>query len=272
MGKQIKTIVHIADIHVRNFKQHDEYKQVFINLIEKLKVELKDFTPDEVRIAIVGDLFHQKITVSNEQLILASWFLNELSQFGIVIIIAGNHDLLENNIGRVDSITPLITLSKNDRLQYLTKTKCYPDENIVWCNYSIFEGNSRPDIEQSHIDNEGKTHIGLFHAPIIGAKTDIGYKFEIGENLTHFDGCDFVLLGDIHKRQELFHNGVKCVYPGSLVQQNYGESVKNHGFLLWDVESKDYKEFEVENENLFFTFKINSIEDIENESEKLVNG
>lgn len=268
----IKKIVHIADIHIRTYRQHEEYRTVFQNLIDDLQVQLLDLQHDEVRIAIVGDLFHQKITISNEQVLLGSWLLRELSKLGVVIVVAGNHDLLENNIGRMDSITPIIELLDNPNIKYLKESRCYPDNNIVWTNFSIFEENARPDIEQSHIDNEGKLHIGLFHAPLIGAKTDIGYKFEIGENISHFEGCDFVLLGDIHKRQELTEGNIRCVYPGSLIQQNFGETVTKHGYLLWDVDTRMYTEHEVNNDNLFFTFKVSSIEDIENGTEKLVNG
>jgi DNA repair exonuclease SbcCD nuclease subunit len=268
----IKKIVHLADIHIRTYKFHDEYKAVFETLIEDLKVQLLEFKREEVRIVIVGDLFHQKITISNEQVLLGSWFLRELNKVAPVIVVAGNHDLLENNLGRMDSITPVITLLGDEDIKYLKESRCYLDDNVVWCNYSIFEENARPNIEQSHIDNEGLTHIGLFHAPLIGAKTDIGYVFEIGENTEHFEGCDFVMLGDIHKRQEIIDGNVRCVYPGSLIQQNFGETVTKHGYLLWDLETQQYTEHDVQNDNLFFTFKISSIEDIENGTEKLVNG
>lgn len=268
----IKKLIHIADIHIRTYRHHEEYKDVFISLIEDVKKQIVGLTRDEVRIVIVGDLFHQKITISNEQVLLGSWFLRELGKIAPVIVVAGNHDLLENNLGRMDSITPVITLLDNPEIKYLKESRCYPDDNVVWCNYSIFEENARPDIEQSHIDNDGKLHIGLFHAPLIGAKTDIGYVFEIGENISHFEGCDFVLLGDIHKRQEITEGNIRCVYPGSLIQQNFGETVTKHGYLLWDLETQQYTEHEVPNDNLFFTFKITSIEDIENQTEKLVNG
>ena len=42
--------------------------------------------------------------------------------------------------------------------------------------------------------------MGLYHAPLVGATTDIGYEFSEGTTLEHFEGCDMVLLGDIHKR------------------------------------------------------------------------
>jgi hypothetical protein len=44
----------------------------------------------------------------------------------------------------------------------------------------------------------------LFHGPIIGLYTDIGYKFETGYEVDKFDGCDLVLCGDIHRRQTIY--------------------------------------------------------------------
>ena len=69
---------------------------------------------EEIRIVITGDLVHNKINISNEQLILTSWFLNELTNYGRVIIIPGNHDFLENNTQRLDSISPIVDLLKNN--------------------------------------------------------------------------------------------------------------------------------------------------------------
>ena len=41
----------------------------------------------------------------------------------------------------------------------------------------------------------------MFHVPIEGSTTDIGFKFDDGFSLDRFDGLDVVLAGDIHKRQ-----------------------------------------------------------------------
>lgn len=197
----VKYIVHIADIHIRTYRLHDEYKEVFKNLISDLTNLLKDYSRDEVRIVIVGDLVHQKIVISNEQLILGTWLLKKLEEIAPVIIIAGNHDLLENNKDRIDSITPMVQFLPEANVNYFKESKCYLDGNIVWCVYSIFEENQRPDIESARNEfGNDKTFVGLFHAPIISAKTDIGYEIEHGASLEIFEGCDMVLLGDIHKR------------------------------------------------------------------------
>ncbi len=267
----IKKIVHIADIHIRTFRQHDEYKEVFERFFNDVKNNISDYEYDEVRIAVVGDLFHQKITISNEQILLGAWFIKELLKLAPTVIVPGNHDLLEDNSDRLDSITPLVTLIDNPNLKYFTESNCFDDENIVWCNYSILDGNMAPNIDESKIRNPEKTHIGLFHAPLIGSTTDIGYSFEDGEHASIFEGCDFVLLGDIHKRQDINFGGIQAVYPGSLIQQNYGESIRKHGFLIWDVETMTYNEFDVFNENIMITLRINSLDDLENDKITILN-
>ena len=80
------------------------------------------------------------------------------------------------------------------------------------------------------------------------------------------------MCGDIHKRQELRFNNIPIVMPSSLIQQNFGEKISKHGFLEWDVKSKTYKEHDVKTDYGFYQFKIDSLEDIDNETETLTNG
>jgi DNA repair exonuclease SbcCD nuclease subunit len=268
----IKKVVHLADIHIRTFRLHDEYKDVFKTLFNDLRELLRDFKREEVRIVIAGDLVHQKIVISNEQLILGTWLIRKLEEIAPVIIIAGNHDLLENNKDRMDSITPMVQFLGDKEINYFKESKCYMDNNIVWCVYSIFEENQRPNIEGARAEfGDDKTYIGLFHAPIINAKTDIGYEIDHGAELDVFEGCDIVMLGDIHKRQFFNHKGVQIAYPSSLIQQNFGENVTKHGFLLWDMETKTFTEHDVENKHPFYQFKIKSLEDLETGEEKITN-
>ena len=297
----IHKIIHISDIHIRTYKFHDEYKKVFENFYRDAKESIKDFEYNEVRLVIVGDIVHQKITISNELMLFVAEFLNKCAEIAPVILVAGNHDLLETNKTRMDSLTPIIDLIKNPNINYLKESLCYEDENIIWCNYSIFDDNTRPPIEKAREKYSNKTFIGLFHAPINGLKTDIGYKFENTTNLTYFEGCDMVMCGDIHKRggllleetkeieesklekykkmgwetdinNKIIKKKIPIMMVGSLVQQNFGESIKSHGFLLWDVENKDFTEHDVENESLYYKFKIDSIECIKNDKERLMNG
>jgi DNA repair exonuclease SbcCD nuclease subunit len=221
---------------------------------------------------LAGDLVHQKIVISNEQLLLGTWFLRKLEEIAPVIIIAGNHDLLENNKDRMDSITPMVQFLPDANINYFKESKCYLDGNIVWCVYSIFEENKRPDIESARAEFGGdKTYIGLYHAALVNAKTDIGYSIDHGDGLDIFEGCDCAMLGDIHMYQVFIHKDIPIVYPSSTIQQNFGESVNNHGFILWDVETLKHKHHEVENRYPYYQFKIKSLEDLENGTEKITN-
>ena len=105
----------------------------------------------------------------------------------------------------------------------------------------------------------------------MGSKTAIGYEFEEAADLVQFEGCDMVMLGDIHLRQAFEHKGIKIAYPSSMIQQDFGERVKGHGFLIWDVEKKNFKAYDIPTEYGYFKFKISSLEDLENDKEQLMN-
>lgn len=273
MSKTIKKVFHLADIHIRTYRMHEEYGEAFKATLKKMRELAKDYDREEMRIVIAGDYVHQKITISNELLLLGTWFLRKLEKIAPVVIIAGNHDLLENNKDRLDSISPMVQLLPDLDIRYYKESTCYLDNNIVWCNYSIFEENKRPDIESGRIEHgNDKKYIGLYHAPVMGATTDIGYEFDASTSLEHFDGCDAVMMGDIHKRQEFRYKGAPIVYPSSLVQQNFGESVNKHGFLFWDVETLTYEEHDIETNYGFYQFKIKSLDDLDTGSEVLTNG
>lgn len=269
----VKKVIHIADIHIRTFRMHDVYGEVFKQFLKEIRELVKDYKREEVRIVIVGDLVHQKITISNELLTLGTWFLKKLEKIAPVRIVAGNHDFIENNKDRLDSITPMVNLLNDLDIQYYKgESDCFLDDNIVWCNYSIFDDEKRPDIEGARAKHGSDKHyIGLYHAPLVGASTDIGYEFDHGMTLAHFEGCDMVMLGDIHKRQHWTYKGIPIAYPSSLIQQNFGETVSNHGYLWWDLESKTFEEHNIDTNYGFYQFKIKSIEDLENNTEVITN-
>jgi DNA repair exonuclease SbcCD nuclease subunit len=265
----IKKIVHIADLHIRTYQYHDLYKKQFERFLIDVKKNLTGFKMDEIRVVIAGDVAHQKINISNEQLMLTSWFLNEISKnIGKVIMIPGNHDFLENNTDRLDSITPVVELLSNPNISYFKNGGVYEDENINWVVYSLYQHNERP----VYTKEKGKYYVGLFHGPIQGMSTDLGYKFEEGYDRLNFIDLDLLLCGDIHKRQQFVLNGGgKAVMIGSLVQQNFGETVKHHGYGIMDIQNNEYTFHDIPNDQPFLHFSINDIKDIENEKEVLLN-
>lgn len=191
----IKTLVHFSDLHIRLFKDHDLYKSILVKMLERFK-EIK---PD--RIVFTGDLVHSKNQMTPELIEFVAWILTECANITKTILIIGNHDFLENNLNRVDALSPIINSLDNSNIVYYKNSGVYSDENIDWVVYSLVNHNIPPEIPESK-----NLKVGLFHGPIQGLTTDIGYTFDEGYDTSRFKGCDLVLCGDIHKRQIIYLN------------------------------------------------------------------
>ena len=257
----VNKLVHFSDLHIRLFKDHDLYRNILIDMLN----QFREIKPD--RIVFTGDLVHSKNQMTPELIEFVAWTLSECSKITKTVLIIGNHDFLENNMSRLDALTPIVDSLHDENILYLKNRGEYEDENIDWVVFSLMDHNIPPDIEKT-----GRTKIGLFHGPVQGLTTDIGYKFDSGFESDKFAGCDLVLCGDIHKRQ-IFNipGGKKAYMVGSTIQQNYGETITKHGFGIYDVEKDDYTFVDLENPRPFLSFKLSSYEDIENGSEKLAN-
>jgi len=194
----INKIVHFSDLHIRLFKDHDLYKKILIQAFE----EWKQIAPD--RIVFTGDLVHSKNQMTPELVEFVAWVLTECSKITKTILIIGNHDFLENNQARLDALTPIIDSLKDENVVYYKQRGVYEDSNIVWCVYSLMDHNIPPEIPQI-----GKVNIGLFHGPINGLKTDLGYSFgEESFDSSKFNGLQIALCGDIHKRQIIYTESI----------------------------------------------------------------
>lgn len=257
----IKKLVHFSDLHIRLFKDHDLYRNILIDMLN----QFREIKPD--RIVFTGDLVHSKNQMTPELIEFVAWTLSECSKIAKTVLIIGNHDFLENNMSRLDALTPIVDSLQDENIVYLKNRGEYEDENVDWVVFSLMDHNIPPDIEKT-----GRTKIGLFHGPVQGLTTDIGYKFDSGFESDKFAGCDLVLCGDIHKRQ-IFNipGGKKAYMVGSTIQQNYGETITKHGFGIYDVEKDDYSFVDLDNPRPFLSFKLSSYEDIISGDEILTN-
>jgi DNA repair exonuclease SbcCD nuclease subunit len=257
----INRIVHFSDLHIRLFKDHELYKKV----LEVALSEWKSLKPD--RIVFTGDLVHSKNQMTPELVEFVAWILSECANITKTIVIIGNHDFLENNNTRLDALTPIIESLKNPNITYYKNRGIYEDDNVNWCVFSLMDHNIPPEISKSD-----KINIGLFHGPVQGLYTDIGYKFEDGFEVNKFKGCDLVLCGDIHKRQIFdIPNGKKAYMVGSTIQQNFGETIRKHGYGVYEINKDEYSFVDIPNPKPFLSFYINSFDCLEAGSEKLVN-
>lgn len=277
----VKYVFHLADIHIPNSldgRPYDKMIEKFGEQFSKHVNELKEsgVKEEEIRICVVGDLFHNKIKISNEARGMFHSFLNILNDLAPTIIIAGNHDMLENNKDKIDSITPTFDITGvYENVLYLDKELDYKsgffvDDNIVWCLYSMFDNFVRPNNVGLDL-TEDMMYIGLYHGNIPGATTDVGRVIEDGLDSNSFDLCSIVMCGHIHKHQMIRRNGVKMVYSSSLFQQNAGENITGHGYCLWNLEEEDFTFHEVENDYRILRFDIKSFEDFSEGKEQLIN-
>lgn len=261
----IKYAIHVSDIQVRKMARHEEFKKVFDNFFEILNTKINEKNASDFIFVITGDVFHNKIDISNEQQTLIKDFIIKMSDITKVVIVAGNHDFLVNNKQRMDSLTPVIDSINRENVYYLKESNLTTIENLVFVNYSIFEDNKKPEnleeFKNSNKDND-YTYVGLFHAPMIGAVAQNNSVFDKGEDVSVFSGCDLVMAGDIHKYQVVKYD-VPVVYAGSMVQQTFGETLSHHGFVIWNIAKRTHNIVEVPNEYTMVKLELNGINNLE---------
>jgi DNA repair exonuclease SbcCD ATPase subunit/DNA repair exonuclease SbcCD nuclease subunit len=218
---------HIADTHIRNLKYHFEYREVFQQLYKSLKEEKVDY------IIHCGDIAHTKTQISPEFVDLCREFFVNLSSIAPTYIILGNHDGNLRNSSRQDALSPIVKAINSTRLTLIKNAgEVKLKENFCLNVLSVFdEGNWVAPTDKEAIN------IALYHGAIDKSKTDSNWTLGGDHDISIFNDFDFGFLGDIHKTQQLDKDG-RVWYPGSTVQQNFGESL-DKGYLLWDIESKE---------------------------------
>ena len=248
---KLKRIYHVADIHIRNLKRHQEYREVFDRLFEDIK---KRGTEDSL-IYLAGDLAHAKLEMSPELVNEINYFLKRCCELAPTILIAGNHDCNLNNVGRLDVLSPIVEALSLPNLTYLRNTQSYTYGGVRFDTFSIFDDKENWKFEPLPSDTK---NIALFHGPILDATTDVGFTISSRHFTTElFDGYDLALLGDIHKRQEMISpKGCRVVYPGSLVQQNHGEKLTEHGYAIWNLDDLSVEYVDVPNDYGYYTLHV----------------
>lgn len=274
----IKKIYQIADVHIPTYRRLEMYNDQINELIKNINKDVTEsgLEPEEIRIVICGDLVNSKNNVTNELNVFTSLFIRKLSQIAKVICIAGNHDMVESNSSRVDTITAIFESAQFDNAVFLDLELGYEsgivfDENVTWALYSFYQDYQRPDIESARLEHPENKVLGLYHGQVVGTKLYNGFIADDGQDAGVFSGCDYVLAGHIHKRQSIKKGDCEIVYAGSVIQKDFGESVTQHGYVIWDLDKNEYKYVDVPSEYGFYDFTVTSLEDINENKEKINN-
>ena len=274
----LKYIFHISDLHIRNgdniYSRYDEYNNVFNNTIASLNsnIIIKNLSKKEYIIVITGDIFHNKNNIGNYGLLLYKNFITELTKIGKVIIIHGNHDKIQSDLNQPSLV--FSSTFQNDNLIVLNESTSFIIDDIGFSYVCVddtldYKANSgRLSILPRFpiIKDPVKYKIALFHGTFSKSKLyngDIIHEDNNPYPLEWIKEFDYALLGDIHKRQTAIYNKkTKYGYSGSLIQQNFGEDILDHGYLIWDLYGNEITEINVYNNIGYINIKENDKEEI----------
>jgi len=195
--EEVSNVFHIADLHIRNFKRHDEYRHVFDQIYEEID-ERKD--PNSIA-AVVGDVVHSKADMSPELVEMVVDFLSNLGERVPVILTPGNHDMMTNNPDRLDALTPIITALDHENVHYVYESGLYRVGDTVFSHMSFLDDPSEY-VPASEIPDE-YTKVALFHDIVNQSETEYGYVLDSEVTEHAFIGFDYALLGDVHRRQQV---------------------------------------------------------------------
>ncbi len=239
-------IVHISDIHIKNFKNHDEYLVIF----ERLYQKIREIKPD--LIINTGDTAHTKLSISPAWVQVTANLFKNLADLAPYHIILGNHDLNLKNPTKLDAISPIVSTLNHPNIFLHKNSEVFSIQNFKFYVLSIIDEENW----KFPVDNQN-VNIALFHGSVKGAKTDLGWALEEGNiSVDVLNRFDYALLGDIHTSNQSVNESETARYAGSLVQQNFGETINNHGMLLWDLKTKTSKLIEVPNDYIYKTHLI----------------
>ena len=258
----IKKLFHLSDIHIRNgdinYSRFNEYKIVFNNLFESINNYITNYKlkKEEYLIIITGDIFHNKNNIGNYGLMLYKILIENLTKIGLTIILEGNHDSIQHELNQPSLVTSTIGI---DNLIILNESKSFKIDDIGFSYVNIrdtldnLSNSGRKNILKPFpiIYEPVKYKIALFHGTFANIKLYNGTNITSDSNPYPFEWIkdfDFALLGDIHLRQKgIYKNKLLWCYSGSLIQQNFGEDIIEHGYVIWDLEKKEIYDVNVLN-------------------------
>ena len=130
---KIDKIYHIADIHIRNLKRHQEYKTVFERTAAAIK---KTLGPNDI-IFLGGDIVHAKTDMTPELIQSVQEFFKMFADIAPTILITGNHDCNLNNVSRLDALTPIVNALNHPNLHYHPNHQLFRHRHYnMSCNYT----------------------------------------------------------------------------------------------------------------------------------------
>lgn len=262
-------IFHISDIHIRNGDDNScrfkEYSLVFDRLFDSIKFNIGELKLNEGEYIIVvsGDIFHNKNVIGNYGLFLYKKLIEGLTNLGKTIIFHGNHDKNQNEI---EQPTLLSSTFNIPNLTILKDSTSFVINDIGFSYVSIddtldvYKTSGRIETLPAFPTIQGPVRhkVALFHGTFANVKLNNNVEIKDYMNPYPFEWIkeyDFAILGDIHLRQKGWYNKTLWGYAGSLIQQNHGEDIIHHGYMIWDLDTKEITNIDVYNDQGYTNIK-----------------
>ena len=295
-----KKIIHISDTHINSGDSQESRYKEYKKQIDSLLSAISTYDKETTLVVLTGDIFQDKETIGPCGQILAQRLFKGLSKLFTTVVIRGNHDYMQYKPDETDLIRPFFE-DENPNLHYIDETGLHQFDNIefgiVVVQDTLIRGakggiNSElpPFPVPSPKSDEIQHNIALFHGSVGGSLLQNGRPVEERNNYplrTWIKGYDAILLGDIHLQQihsakvkpgndflerankplytscnyAMDPNQCPWAYAGSLIQQNAGESPWGHGFLVWDLESKEITGYHIYNETGIVVVGLNELQE-----------
>lgn len=235
----------MADLHLEDWKKPYLYTGDRVSdFIQALKIVQYKALTHQVPVLFAGDLFHKPKSLSNK---IFDKFITNYVQECKMFAISGNHDQSEKNTLKHESPSYVRTLH-----HCIPNFKCvdntyYETTDFIVAGIPYLTHNKgflkmKRKLE-SQLKNSTKLKILLIHRDLPGAKTPVGYEVNESDDLKGkslkkvFKNWDLVLVGHIHKPQELAPN---VFMLGSPLHQDAGDADTDMGYWIiyegWDIE------------------------------------
>jgi DNA repair exonuclease SbcCD ATPase subunit len=242
-SKEITQIIAIADIHIRKDElRMNEYLEVFENFYKEVDAITKQNS--NTLIVIAGDLLENRDVFMMSSITLCRDFLLRLMDFCDVIIIWGNHDVNKNINNSRCIVEPIIdvmnSMGKRYKLYLLLDSKVYVYGNL---SFGLTTQYNETIKTTRFKEKDNNIKITLYHGLLGGSTMENGKIFDEVKmssrfRLSDFDKrSDYLIFGDNHVHQ-FFNKKRNSFYCGSLIQQNFGESLFEHGYVLMNLIEK----------------------------------
>lgn len=215
-----------SDLHLYN------HHRLLVNSETALKflTHLKDYCINNKIDTIInaGDFFHTKAKAYAPHVIQALLRVKDINKAGIKqYMLVGNHDMSNPN-NTMNSI--LFTFS-----DYV---KIIPDYHFIdYDSVRIHFLSFTNSMFENFIISEEKKNILIAHLDVIGFTMANGFRATSGFTLEDFKDFDLVISGHYHNHQTRGN----LTYIGSPYQTNFAEREQDHGFIVLETDSLEWK-------------------------------